>query len=84
CLPVLLEEFFWGPLQFRRHGHRDVVHVIKTAEVFTDLIGHTVQKDEKQSDILWHTRGYLDQNDDLKVDFKEFIALVAMVTSACH
>ncbi|KAJ8258933.1 hypothetical protein COCON_G00179450 [Conger conger] len=26
----------------------------------------------------------LDQNGDLKIDFQEFIAMVAMVTSACH
>ncbi|XP_038154091.1 protein S100-B-like [Cyprinodon tularosa] len=26
----------------------------------------------------------LDQNGDLEIDFKEFIALIAMVTSACH
>ncbi|XP_040014906.1 protein S100-B-like [Xiphias gladius] len=26
----------------------------------------------------------LDQNRDLEIDFKEFIALIAMVTSACH
>ncbi|XP_035245207.1 protein S100-B-like isoform X2 [Anguilla anguilla] len=26
----------------------------------------------------------LDQNGDLEIDFQEFIALVAMVTSACH
>ncbi|XP_068450567.1 protein S100-B-like [Clinocottus analis] len=26
----------------------------------------------------------LDQNEDLEIDFKEFINLIAMVTSACH
>uniref|UniRef100_A0A669CEP7 EF-hand domain-containing protein n=1 Tax=Oreochromis niloticus TaxID=8128 RepID=A0A669CEP7_ORENI len=26
----------------------------------------------------------LDQNGDLEIDFKEFIALIAMVTSACN
>uniref|UniRef100_A0A8C2XL92 EF-hand domain-containing protein n=1 Tax=Cyclopterus lumpus TaxID=8103 RepID=A0A8C2XL92_CYCLU len=26
----------------------------------------------------------LDQNGDLEIDFKEFINLIAMVTSACH
>lgn len=26
----------------------------------------------------------LDQNKDLEIDFQEFIALIAMVTSACH
>uniref|UniRef100_A0A3Q3N6M4 EF-hand domain-containing protein n=1 Tax=Labrus bergylta TaxID=56723 RepID=A0A3Q3N6M4_9LABR len=26
----------------------------------------------------------LDQNGDLEIDFKEFITLIAMVTSACH
>ncbi|XP_007561281.2 protein S100-B-like [Poecilia formosa] len=26
----------------------------------------------------------LDQNRDLEIDFKEFVALIAMVTSACH
>lgn len=26
----------------------------------------------------------LDQNGDLEIDFKEFIALIAMVTSACE
>ncbi|KAJ8358536.1 hypothetical protein SKAU_G00150610 [Synaphobranchus kaupii] len=26
----------------------------------------------------------LDQNGDLEIDFQEFIAMIAMVTSACH
>lgn len=26
----------------------------------------------------------LDQNGDLEIDFKEFITLIAMVSSACH
>ncbi|KAM9813911.1 protein S100-B-like [Neosynchiropus ocellatus] len=26
----------------------------------------------------------LDQNADLEIDFKEFVSLIAMVTSACH
>ncbi|XP_021424640.1 protein S100-B isoform X1 [Oncorhynchus mykiss] len=26
----------------------------------------------------------LDQNGDLEIDFQEFIALIAMMTSACH
>ncbi|XP_051272172.1 protein S100-B-like [Dicentrarchus labrax] len=26
----------------------------------------------------------LDQNGDLEIDFKEFITLISMVTSACH
>lgn len=26
----------------------------------------------------------LDQNGDLEIDFKEFVALIAMVTSACE
>lgn len=38
-------------------------------------------KDKKILDRLFTD---LDQNGDLEIDFKEFVALIAMVTSACH
>ncbi|XP_029358917.1 protein S100-B-like [Echeneis naucrates] len=36
------------------------------------------------SDTLDELFADLDQNRDLEIDFKEFITLIAMVTSACH
>ncbi|XP_077386608.1 protein S100-B-like [Festucalex cinctus] len=45
-------------------------------------MGHFIKKIDK--DELDELFADLDQNGDLEIDFKEFIALVAMVTSACH
>lgn len=38
----------------------------------------------QENDTLDELFADLDQNGDLEIDFKEFIALIAMVTSACH
>ncbi|XP_037303815.1 protein S100-B-like [Pungitius pungitius] len=38
----------------------------------------------KEKDTLDKLFADLDQNGDLEIDFKEFIGLVAMVTSACN
>lgn len=38
----------------------------------------------KEKDTLDELFADLDQNGDLEIDFKEFIGLVAMVTSACN
>ncbi|XP_019214548.1 protein S100-B isoform X2 [Oreochromis niloticus] len=38
----------------------------------------------KENDTLDKLFADLDQNGDLEIDFKEFIALIAMVTSACN
>lgn len=43
----------------------------------------TVQKIQ-DSETLDKLFADLDQNKDLEIDFQEFIALIAMVTSACH
>ncbi len=47
---------------------------------FTFLAEQKIQENE----ILDELFADLDQNGDLEIDFKEFIALIAMVTSACH
>ena len=38
----------------------------------------------QENEILDELFADLDQNGDLEIDFKEFVALIAMVTSACH
>ncbi|KAM4582169.1 protein S100-B-like [Fundulus diaphanus] len=44
---------------------------------------HFIKKIKKKN-ILDKLFADLDQNGDLEIDFKEFIALIAMVTSACQ
>ncbi|XP_035996675.1 protein S100-B-like [Fundulus heteroclitus] len=46
-------------------------------------MSHFIKKIRKKN-ILDKLFADLDQNGDLEIDFKEFIALIAMVTSACQ
>ncbi|CAJ1051716.1 protein S100-B-like [Xyrichtys novacula] len=52
-------------------------------ELINNEMSHFIMKiQEKETlDMLFAD---LDQNGDLEIDFKEFISLIAMVTSACH
>ncbi|XP_028653883.1 protein S100-B-like [Erpetoichthys calabaricus] len=52
-------------------------------ELINNELCHFIQKisDQETLDQLFLD---LDQNGDLEIDFQEFIALIAMVTSACH
>uniref|UniRef100_H2U1T8 EF-hand domain-containing protein n=1 Tax=Takifugu rubripes TaxID=31033 RepID=H2U1T8_TAKRU len=56
---------------------------LKKAEL-KDLINNEMNLGQfkvRDADLLFAD---LDQNGDLEIDFKEFIALIAMVTSACQ
>ncbi|KAL2091351.1 hypothetical protein ACEWY4_013614 [Coilia grayii] len=59
---------------------------LKKAEL-KDLINHEMKhfiKKVQDNETLDQLFNDLDQNGDLEIDFQEFIALIAMVTSACH
>ncbi|CAF96543.1 unnamed protein product [Tetraodon nigroviridis] len=59
---------------------------LKKAEL-RDLINNemsTFIKKIQENETLDELFSDLDQNGDLEIDFKEFIALIAMVTSACE
>lgn len=55
----------------------------ESCAIWNSVSFSTAQKirDNEILDQLFHD---LDQNGDLKIDFKEFITLIAMVTSACE
>lgn len=50
---------------------------------YMSLCFHAEQKIQ-ENETLDRLFADLDQNGDLEIDFKEFIALIAMVTSACE
>ncbi|KAK5872239.1 hypothetical protein PBY51_012958 [Eleginops maclovinus] len=52
-------------------------------ELINNEMSHFIMKIQ-ENDVLDQLFTDLDQNGDLEIDFKEFIALIAMVTSACH
>ncbi|XP_008282885.1 protein S100-B-like [Stegastes partitus] len=68
------------------HKYSGLKRKLKKAEL-KDLINnemnHFIMKIQ-ENDTLDELFADLDQNGDLEIDFKEFIALIAMVTSACH
>uniref|UniRef100_A0A669BJ79 EF-hand domain-containing protein n=1 Tax=Oreochromis niloticus TaxID=8128 RepID=A0A669BJ79_ORENI len=49
-----------------------------------ELINNEMNNFIVENDTLDKLFADLDQNGDLEIDFKEFIALIAMVTSACN
>ncbi|XP_033939912.1 protein S100-B-like isoform X1 [Pseudochaenichthys georgianus] len=52
-------------------------------ELINNEMSHFIMKIH-ENDVLDQLFTDLDQNGDLEIDFKEFIGLIAMVTSACH
>uniref|UniRef100_A0A3Q1EUJ3 Protein S100-B-like n=1 Tax=Acanthochromis polyacanthus TaxID=80966 RepID=A0A3Q1EUJ3_9TELE len=52
-------------------------------ELINNEMNHFIMKIQ-ENETLDELFADLDQNGDLEIDFKEFIALIAMVTSACH
>ncbi|XP_023142917.1 protein S100-B-like isoform X2 [Amphiprion ocellaris] len=68
------------------HKYSGLKGKLKKAEL-KDLINnemnHFIMKIQ-ENETLDELFADLDQNGDLEIDFKEFIALIAMVTSACH
>ncbi|XP_066564308.1 protein S100-B-like [Amia ocellicauda] len=64
-------------------GHKCKLRKAELKELINNEMTHFILKIQEQ-ETLDQLFGDLDQNGDLEIDFKEFIALVAMVTSACQ
>ncbi|MBN3297654.1 S100B protein, partial [Amia calva] len=64
-------------------GHKCKLRKAELKELINNEMTHFILKIQEK-ETLDQLFGDLDQNGDLEIDFKEFIALVAMVTSACH
>ncbi|KAM9758971.1 protein S100-B-like [Menidia menidia] len=64
-------------------GHKCILKKAELKALINNEMNHFVKK-IKENDTLDALFADLDQNGDQEIDFKEFIALIAMVTSACH
>uniref|UniRef100_W5M9Q2 Protein S100-B-like n=2 Tax=Lepisosteus oculatus TaxID=7918 RepID=W5M9Q2_LEPOC len=64
-------------------GHKRKLKKAELKELINNEMSHFILKIQ-EPDTLDQLFTDLDQNGDLEIDFQEFIALVAMVTSACH
>ncbi|KAF3689703.1 Protein S100-B S-100 protein beta chain S-100 protein subunit beta S100 calcium-binding protein B [Channa argus] len=64
-------------------GHKCNLRKTELKALINNEMGNFIKKIQENEtlDLLFAD---LDQNGDLEIDFKEFIALIAMVTSACH
>ncbi|XP_029947007.1 protein S100-B-like [Salarias fasciatus] len=64
-------------------GHKCKLKKAELKELINNEMSHFIMKIQ-ENETLDELFSDLDQNGDLEIDFKEFIALIAMVTSACH
>ncbi|XP_056156202.1 protein S100-B-like [Lampris incognitus] len=64
-------------------GHKCKLKKAELKDLIDNEMSHFIMKIQKK-ETLDELFADLDQNGDLEIDFKEFIALIAMVTSACH
>ncbi|XP_030276027.1 protein S100-B-like [Sparus aurata] len=64
-------------------GHKCKLKKAELKELINNEMSQFIKKIQ-DSDTLDELFADLDQNGDLEIDFKEFIALIAMVTSACQ
>ncbi|XP_049894049.1 protein S100-B-like [Epinephelus moara] len=64
-------------------GHKCKLKKAELKDLINNEMSHFIMKIQ-ENETLDELFADLDQNGDLEIDFKEFIALVAMVTSACH
>ncbi|XP_074487574.1 protein S100-B-like isoform X2 [Sebastes fasciatus] len=64
-------------------GHKCNLKKAELKELINNEMSHFIMKIQ-ENEILDELFADLDQNGDLEIDFKEFIALIAMVTSSCH
>uniref|UniRef100_A0A3Q3L705 EF-hand domain-containing protein n=1 Tax=Mastacembelus armatus TaxID=205130 RepID=A0A3Q3L705_9TELE len=62
-------------------GHKCKLRKAELKELINNEMSHFIMVKNETLDELFAD---LDQNGDLEIDFKEFITLIAMVTSACH
>ncbi|XP_028262921.1 protein S100-B-like [Parambassis ranga] len=64
-------------------GHNCKLKKAELKALINNEMNHFIMKIQ-ENETLDELFSDLDQNGDLEIDFKEFIALIAMVTSACH
>ncbi|XP_042350521.1 protein S100-B-like [Plectropomus leopardus] len=64
-------------------AHKCKLKKAELKELINNEMSHFIMKIQ-ENETLDELFADLDQNGDLEIDFKEFIALIAMVTSACH
>uniref|UniRef100_A0A8C6PFC7 EF-hand domain-containing protein n=1 Tax=Nothobranchius furzeri TaxID=105023 RepID=A0A8C6PFC7_NOTFU len=64
-------------------GHSCKLKKAQLKALINNEMSHFIMKIQ-ENDVLDELFADLDQNRDLEIDFQEFIALIAMVTSACH
>ncbi|XP_023279371.1 protein S100-B-like [Seriola lalandi dorsalis] len=64
-------------------GHKCKLRKAELKSLIDNEMSHFIMKIQ-ESETLDELFADLDQNGDLEIDFKEFITLIAMVTSACH
>ncbi|XP_047437861.1 protein S100-B-like [Mugil cephalus] len=64
-------------------GHKCKLKKAELKALINNEMNHFIMKIQ-ENETLDELFADLDQNGDLEIDFKEFIALIAMVTSACH
>ncbi|XP_049436187.1 protein S100-B-like [Epinephelus fuscoguttatus] len=64
-------------------GHKCKLKKAELKDLINNEMSHFIMKIQ-ENETLDELFADLDQNGDLEIDFKEFIALIAMVTSACH
>ncbi|GAA6215631.1 protein S100-B-like [Lates japonicus] len=64
-------------------GHKCKLRKAELKALINNEMNHFIMKIH-ENEILDELFADLDQNGDLEIDFKEFIALISMVTSACH
>ncbi|XP_069012621.1 protein S100-B-like [Embiotoca jacksoni] len=64
-------------------GHNCKLRKAELKELINNEMNHFILK-LHENETLDELFSDLDQNGDLEIDFKEFITLIAMVTSACH
>lgn len=64
-------------------GHRGKLKKADLRALINNEMSNFIKKIQ-DSETLDKLFADLDQNKDLEIDFQEFIALIAMVTSACH
>ncbi|XP_070692896.1 protein S100-B-like [Pempheris klunzingeri] len=64
-------------------GHKCKLKKAELKEFIDNEMSHFIMKIQ-ENETLDELFADLDQNGDLEIDFKEFITLIAMVTSACH
>ncbi|KAF7659623.1 hypothetical protein LDENG_00295120 [Lucifuga dentata] len=64
-------------------GHKCKLKKAELKDLINNEMNHFIMKIQ-ENDTLDELFTDLDQNGDLKIDFREFITLIAMVTSTCH